>query len=144
MKTEKQLKLEKLNKEREALLEEIATENKTKLEKAYQLELAEAKKAAKEIEKLLLRASASLNEAEEIADKHGLMFYSGISPVGQFFTPASRDKWNSKFPKIVEVKYQSLSKDDWDEADSLENITNWSESYSDNNDWEESQGGWHG
>ena len=52
----------------------------------------------KEIKAKIAEARKSLREAEEIADKHGVPFHSGISPLSNSYVPGSFSK--TKFAEL--------------------------------------------
>lgn len=65
-----------------------------------------AVEASSKIAKLLAKASKALDEAEEIAEKYGVPFRSGISPLGQSYYPTTTD---SLYPDLDREFIDSIS-----------------------------------
>lgn len=65
-----------------------------------------ALEAQAKIEAKLKLASKALDEAEELAEKYGVPFHSGISPLSQSYFPTTTSE---KFPEVSEDFVQEIS-----------------------------------
>lgn len=102
----------------------------SELERTFRLE---SNKVMDQIGTHLAAAMAALSEAEDLSEKHGIPFSSGISPLGQSYFPKSfDDMWGNKLREL-EDEFE-----DEDVREIISNITGANQGEYQDSGWEHS------